>query len=79
MEHVLKIIKKYINPKIEVSLIKPDDNLSALGIDSLNFLLLVLDLEAVSNGSKLDPKMIAKLRTVQDLVEMVKIKQMPKV
>ncbi|GAA3627201.1 phosphopantetheine-binding protein [Flavivirga jejuensis] len=78
MEDILKLIADKTKPPIDKNAIKLEDELSCLGIDSLNFLLLILDLEVYAKKGAFKPENIVKLKTVGDIINKIEISKVNK-
>ncbi|WP_212002993.1 phosphopantetheine-binding protein [Chitinophaga sp. HK235] len=72
MEQLFTILAKYAyadSPAKEITLESP---INTLGIDSLKFLLLLIDLEAGGLMGPLQPGMLSDIKTVGDLANLCK-------
>lgn len=70
MEEIIKIVTKYVYAESGVPVITPEHTIHALGIDSLKFLLLLIDLETSGLMGPLKPDTIGQVKTVGDLVQL---------
>ncbi|WP_103069469.1 phosphopantetheine-binding protein [Aquimarina sediminis] len=71
MNDILELIVAKTKPLRDIESINKEDELGALGIDSLNFLLLILDLEAHTQQNIFKPENIAELKTVGDILSKI--------
>ncbi|MEL6862983.1 MAG: phosphopantetheine-binding protein [Bacteroidota bacterium] len=68
MKEIYQIIARQTNPALDVEAIKPEHTLAEIGIDSLKFLLLILDLEAHTQSGLFTPERVAEIKTVGDVL-----------
>ena len=68
-EEVSKIIAK----RVDVSALKEDDNLTALGIDSLDFVEVMLEIEEVFH-IEFDSNEIEEAKTLRDVLNLIEKK-----
>lgn len=68
---VRSIIAASAEPPLDASALKDDDALNALGIDSLKFMLVVIDVEQQLGRPIFKVEDVPSISTVKDIVKLV--------
>ena len=69
----IEILKNILSQRIDISSIKEDDSLSTLGLDSLDLVEIVLEIEE-KLGVEFTSEEISKLETVKDVLKLMETK-----
>lgn len=69
----LETVKSILSEKVDVSHLKEDDKLSDLGLDSLDLAEIMISIEETL-GIEFTSNEILKLKTLRDVLNLIKIK-----
>ena len=71
--NAIETVKKILSEKVDVSTLKPEDSLTALGLDSLDLVEVMLGIED-ELGIEFSSEEIAQLSTLEDVVKLIERK-----
>lgn len=71
--NAIETVKKILSEKVDVSTLKPEDSLTALGLDSLDLVEVMLAIED-ELGIEFSSEEIAQLSTLEDVVKLIERK-----
>lgn len=71
--NVIETVKSILAKKVDVSSLKEDDSLTSLGLDSLDLVEVMLEIED-ELGIEFTSEEIAELSTLKDVVKLIETK-----
>ena len=71
--NVIETVKSILAKKVDVSSLKEDDSLTSLGLDSLDLVEVMLEIED-ELGIEFTSEEIAELSTLKDVVKLIEAK-----
>ena len=71
--NAIETVKKILSEKVDVSSLKPEDSLTALGLDSLDLVEVMLAIED-ELGIEFSSEEIAQLSNLEDVVKLIESK-----
>lgn len=71
--NAIDTVKKILSEKVDITNLKPEDNLSALGLDSLDLVEVMLAIED-ELGIEFSSEEIAQLSTLEDVIKLIETK-----
>ena len=70
----IEVVKRILSEKIDVSSLKEDDNLTELGLDSLDLVEIMIQIEE-ELGMEFTSEEIANLKTLKDVKVLIESKK----
>ena len=70
---IKKTVSEIISKRVDISLLKEEDNLSALGLDSLDLVEVMLEIEDTLN-IEFDSDEIQEVKTLGDVIKLIETK-----
>ena len=70
---IRKTVSEILSKRVDVSSLKEDDNLSALGLDSLDLVEVMLEIEE-ELGIEFDSNEIQEVSTLGDVIKLIEAK-----